>query len=384
MRIGILTTSRADFGILDSLINEFKKYPLEFELILFASGSHYDENLGSTILEVRKCFAGRLVELPVAPRRLEGEEIPKRAFEVGSLLADAISKNPVDLTFLLGDRYETLTCALAFFLLNIPIAHLCGGDISEGAQDDSIRHAISKLSHLHFPNNEDSRKRIIQMGENPEHVFNVGSLSIDNILNMDFLKKKDLEKELGFEIGRSLILLTVHPETLGCVTIEEVIENFKEVFQKFDRCQFVITGSNADSGGEKINSLFREIARERENVYFYKSLGWKKYFSLLKFTNTVVGNSSSGLSEVPSFGIPSINLGERQRGRLSSKGTIHAEFKTASIIQAIEMSFCTEKRTIAKNCENPYGNGGTAEKIIQIIKDNLSRSLINKRFFKIG
>ena len=248
---------------------------------------------------------------------------------------------------LLGDRYETLAIAIAAGNTHTPIFHLCGGDTTEGAIDEWIRHAITKISYLHFPTNEESAKRVIQLGEDPQRVFNYGSTSIDNIVNLATLSKDEVLESIGLNECKYFVC-TYHPVTMEAGDVDSLLEEFFFAIQKFPEYIFIITKSNADQGGARINQLLDEAAQRIANLYVYDSLGVKRYLSLMKYSEAVVGNSSSGIIETPAFHIPTVNIGDRQKGRLRTNSIIDCGTDRTSIIKAIDKAVSHEFREQCK------------------------------------
>lgn len=290
-----------------------------------------------------------------------------------------------DLLIVLGDRYETLAVCLAAMNARIPIAHLYGGETTEGAIDEAIRHAITKMSYLHFTSTAEYRKRVIQLGESPDRVFQVGAIGIENILNVELLTKKELEKSLGLKLEKPYAVITFHPATLE---VGGVMEQFNELLKACDKhkeLNYIFTKANADVSGRIINELIDKYATENENVTAFTSLGMLRYLSVLKYCKMVIGNSSSGLIEAPSFGIPTINIGDRQKGRLYSDSVIHCIVEEKEIVKAIDLALSNEFQEKSKMTVNPYGDGKTSDKIVGIIKDFMIKDKMNlkKQFYNI-
>jgi GDP/UDP-N,N'-diacetylbacillosamine 2-epimerase (hydrolysing) len=285
---------------------------------------------------------------------------------------------------LLGDRYETLAVAIAAGNTRTPIFHLCGGDTTEGALDEWIRHSITKISYLHFVTNEESRKRVIQLGESPERVFNFGSTSIDNILTVANMNKDEALESIGLMDCR-YALCTYHPVTMESGSVDWQIGQFLSTVQSYPNLQFIVTKSNADQGGARINELLDAAENELENLHVYASLGIRRYLSLMKHAEFVLGNSSSGIIETPAFHVPTVNIGDRQKGRLQSASVINCESDMKSIVNAIKLAMSDAHKLVCKTVVSPYGDGHAAEQIaekaIEIVESG--RIDLKKPFFDL-
>lgn len=275
--------------------------------------------------------------------------------------ADYFNDSKPDAVLLLGDRYEILAVACAAMNSRVPIFHLHGGETTEGAIDEAVRHSITKMSYLHFTSTEEYRKRVIQLGESPERVFCVGAVGVENVLKEPKLSKAVLEQSIGMSLDAPYGVVTFHPVTLEGDVTKQCIELIKAI-EKFPQYKFIITGANADNGGSIINSIWKEYVKGRNNVYFTLSLGLKRYLSALKYASFMLGNSSSGIIEGPSFGIPTINIGNRQKGRIQAGSIINIGPSTNDIENAIKLAMSKQFREKARKIVNPYGNGGTVEK----------------------
>ena len=283
---------------------------------------------------------------------------------------------------LLGDRYETLAIAIAAGNTHTPIFHMCGGDTTEGAIDEWIRHSISKMSYLHFVTNEESKKRVIQLGENPERVFNYGSTSIDNILNVATMSKLEALNSIDLD-NCNYAICTYHPVTLDFGNVEVQIYQFLEVIKRFPQLEFIVTKSNADKGGAKINAILDEEEGNIQNLHVFTSLGIKRYLSLMRHSEFVIGNSSSGIIETPAFRVPTVNIGDRQRGRLQAESIINCKSDTESICEAVRMALSSEFKDKCKSIYIPYGDGHAsvdiAKKCVEVVcEENIN---LKKKFY---
>jgi UDP-hydrolysing UDP-N-acetyl-D-glucosamine 2-epimerase len=303
------------------------------------------------------------------------------SYEIGKAL---IELNP-QIVVLLGDRYELLPIASACVVLKIPIAHISGGEISEGAYDEYIRHAVSKLSYIHFTSTESYRRRVIQLGEAPERVFNVGDLGIENIKNLHMLTKEQLKHELGISIGNKMLQVTFHPTTLD----EDSVRQFKQLLLALDErgeFQIVFTRPNADGGSSEFDRMIDEfVAKNSERSYAFASLGYTKFLNLVSYCVAMVGNSSSGVIEVPSLKVGTINIGNRQKGRICSDSVIHCKPEKAEILAALDKVCSAEYIENLQQIKNPYGSNGSSAEIVKQIKlclDNYAG--MYKQFYDIG
>ena len=285
---------------------------------------------------------------------------------------------------LLGDRYETLAIAIAAGNTRTPIFHMCGGDTTEGALDEWIRHSITKISYLHFVTNEESKRRVIQLGEDPSRVFNYGSTSIDNIVYVSDMSKEEALKSIGISDCK-YALCTYHPVTMEGGGVDSQIAEFIEAIKAFPTIQFIVTKSNADQGGARINQLLDRAEMEIENMHVYTSLGVRRYLSLMRYAEFVLGNSSSGIVETPAFHVPTVNIGDRQRGRLQSASIINCGTNTKDIENAIRKAMSEEHRRVCNSVMSPYGDGHAAERIAAKTVEVVMNGAIDlkKRFYEI-
>lgn len=376
-KIGVVTATRAEYGLFLPLI---KKLSLEqeFELLLFVTGSHLSYEFGFTKNSIVEDGFDICEEIDCLVGNDTASAIGKTAGLALMGLTDAFNRHRPDLIFLLGDRYETLCAAMSATINRIPIAHLYGGEITTGAYDESFRHSITKMSHLHFTAVERYRKRVIQLGEYPDNVFNVGAIGIDNIVDIEPMSKTEIEKCLGIVLLSKVIVVTLHPETLSKNQAAAHAKIMMSVLDKLEDVSIIITGTNADSEGRIINKLFEDFAHKRDNCFFIKSLGQNLFISMLHITNIFIGNSSSGIIEAPTFGLPVINIGTRQEGRIRSKLIIDVPWDPDIILENI-----TKLLRLKKSSNfpiNPYGEGNTANKIISILKNVSLDGLLHKQF----
>ena len=295
-------------------------------------------------------------------------------------MAQSFDRLKPDMLLILGDRYETFVAATCAMMMNIPIAHMNGGESTEGAIDEQIRHAITKMAHIHFPGAEHYKERIIKMGEEAWRVINVGQAGVENIKRLELYSREALEKELNFEFSKRLFLITFHPVTLESQNVEIQIDNLLEALKEFD-ANYLFTYPNADFGSKVIIDKINEFAKNNKNAYIFSSLGQKRYLSLLKYTDLMVGNSSSGIIESPIFKLPVVNIGNRQKGRLRSKNIIDTGYTKQEIVESIRKALYDEKfKQQLNEIENIYGDGTTSIRITKILETiNIDKKLLEKK-----
>lgn len=371
MNICVFTGTRADYGLLTPIMTRIQNAP-ELHLQVLVTGSHLSERHGMTVDAIKAdgfpVSASVQLSLdedsPVAVANASGEAV--------SGCAKALDSLAPDMLVLLGDRYECLACAIAAALLRIPVAHIHGGEKSEGAVDDYFRHAITKMAHLHFTSCEEYRQRVIQLGEHPASVFCVGAPGVENIKTIELMEKKALEASLGFTMGETCLLTTYHPVTLDPTaekTTGAVFVGFNKVMESNPNIRMIITGANADSGGAGINAMAARFKRLwADRVLVSPSLGLLRYLSAMKYCAAVVGNSSSGIIEAPSFHIPTVNIGDRQKGRFRADSVLDVIPQGDAVAEAIEQALGSFQQ-IAKNAVNPYEGENTSQRIVEHIKN---------------
>ena len=384
-RIGIMTGTRAEYGLLKPLMQEINK-DNDLELYLIVSGMHLSPEFGMTYKEIEEDG----FEINAKVEMLLSSDSPagiSKSIGLGVIgFADEFQRADLDMLILLGDRYEALSAAICAMVMRIPIAHLHGGELTEGAIDEGIRHSITKMSYLHFTSTEQYRNRVIQLGENPERVFYVGALGVENIKKINLMTKEELERSIHFEIDENTVIVTYHPVTLENNTVEEQFLNLLEVLDRNPKIRMIFTKANADTNGRIVNELIDKYAAQNsERACAFMSLGQKRYLSALKYCRIVIGNSSSGIIEAPSFGKPIINIGDRQKGRICADSVINCGYTQQEIQQAMETALTEEFENKARNCRNPYEKENTAANIISVIKDYLLNDKIKlkKGFYDI-
>lgn len=380
--ISVLTATRAEYGLLKPIIANLDKFK-EFDVRIVATGAHLSPEFGLTYQEIEK--DGFTIDEKI--EILLSSDTPSSISKSMGLamigFADYFEKLQPHMLIVLGDRYETLAVVITAMNQRIPIAHLYGGETTEGAIDESIRHAITKMSYLHFTSTEDYRRRVIQLGECPDRVFNVGAIGIENISTVKFLSIKELESELGMSLSKPYAMVTFHPVTLDNNNSETQIELLLEVCKEYNDLNFIFTKANADAEGRIINQYIEKYALANENIYAFTSLGMRRYLSALKHCRVVIGNSSSGLIETPSFGVPTVNIGDRQRGRLQASSIINCDNKREDIRKAIDLALSEDFAQIAHKTVNPYDNGDTSNMVVNVIKEYINDNKIDlkKKFY---
>ena len=290
--------------------------------------------------------------------------------------------NP-DLILVLGDRFEIYTSAIAALLCRIPICHVHGGEITEAMLDDVFRHSITKMSHIHFVANQVYRKRVIQLGENPKNVYNVGGLGVDTIKKQKLFNKSELEKHLNLNIQKKSILVTFHPETLNKKSTKKNFNELLKALKKIKNTTIIFTMPNHDIESSIIYSLTLKFVKKKKDSFFFKSLGQKAYYSCCKYMSCMVGNSSSGLLEMPTFKKFTVNIGNRQKGRIKAKSVLNCKFDSREIYKKINFALNKKNQFRIKNVKNPYGTGGATDKILSILKKVNLKGIINKKFYDL-
>lgn len=379
-----VTGTRAEYGLLRPLMKRILSDG-QLHMQLVVTGMHLCPEFGLTAGEIEADGFSIQEKIEII---LSSDTHVGMTKSMGLALvsfAEYFAREKPDMLILLGDRYEIFACACAAAMAGIPIAHLYGGDTTEGAMDEFLRHSITKMSYLHFPSNLLSRRRVIQLGENPDRVFNFGALSVENILNMPLLCKAELEKKLAFSLERDYALVTFHPTTMEDETAKEQVEALLSALEQFESMKFIFTKANSDVGGRMINRLIEDYVKTRENCIAVASLGIVNYLSAMKYAKAVIGNSSSGLYEAPSFHIPTIDIGDRQKGRVKADSVIHCEPDARAIVGAMHKAFSKQWQAVAENTVSPFGDGDTSRKIVATIKEFLFEKKIDlkKKFYGI-
>jgi len=380
LKICVVTGTRAEYGLLRWVIDGIAKSPF-LALQLIATGMHLSPEFGLTVQEIEADAhqIDRKVEMLLSSDTPVGITKSMGLGMIG--FADAFAEIQPDLLLILGDRFEIFSAASASLIARIPICHIHGGESTEGLIDESIRHSITKMSHFHFVAADEYRRRVIQLGEDPERVFQVGGLGVDNIMRMELLSRHELEAAIDFKFLSRNLLITFHPVTLEKETSFNQMGQLLTALSELQDTGLIFTMPNADTDGRILFQQIQYFCSDRTNAKAYTSLGQLLYFSCVRSVDGVVGNSSSGLAEVPSFKKATINIGDRQRGRLKATSVIDCEPDILSIRQAIDLSFSSSFLDELKSTENPYGRGGASEAIIKTLENIQQNSFSFKKSF---
>ncbi len=382
MKISILTSTRADFGLLKNLIFELNKNK-KFSISVIASGSHFVEKYGKTYKEIIKNKIN-------INEKIVFKSIPDNEYGISKTFAKCVEKSTKilkkispDLLIVLGDRYEVLASVISANILRIPIGHIHGGELTYGAVDDAYRHSITKMSHIHFTAHKIYKKRIIQLGEDPKKIFVVGGLGIDSLKKTKLLSRKDLEKKFNFKFKRKNYLVCFHPETSKKESPKKQINEILSALKRLKETCIFFTMPGADLGNSLIENEIKKFIKLNKNCFFYKSLGQVNYFSFLNQVDVIIGNSSSGILEMPYFKKATINLGDRQLGRLQSKTVINIPIKKKEILKSLKKILSFSFKNKIKKEKTLYGNGGASERIVKILKKIKTDNLFQKKFYNI-
>ena len=382
-KICVVTGTRAEYGLLCGLMRAINNDP-DLHLQIIATNMHLSPEFGLTYQEIEAdgFHIDKKVECLLSSDTSNGTAKTVGLATIG--FADAYQDLRPDLIVVLGDRYEILAAAQTALFFRIPIAHLHGGEITEGAYDDCIRHSITKMSHLHFTSTENYRQRVIQLGEQPERVFNVGAIGIENIKTIPLMSREELEDSIGFKLGKQCVMVTYHPVTLEDSTAEEQSINLLEALDKITDCKVIFTMPNSDTNGRIIKQAIEQyVSKNSHRCVAFKSLGLKRYLSALQFVKAVIGNSSSGIIEVPSFHIPTLNIGDRQKGRIMSESVLNCGTSTIDIKSGLDKVLSDDFQKVAQKCVNPYEGEKTTTKILDVIRNYPLDHIIQKHFYDI-
>ena len=378
----VVTGSRAEYGLLRWLMEGIERSPT-LSLQTIATGMHLAPEFGLTYREIAAdgFRIDRKIEM-----LLSGDTATATTKSMGVALigfADALSELQPDLIVVLGDRFETFCAATAAFMARIPIAHLHGGETTEGALDEGLRHAITKMAQYHFVAAEPYRRRVIQLGEHPDRVFRVGGFGVDAMRRIDLLERDELERSLEFTFGETNLLVTFHPTTLEPDAAKAQMTALLTALHEVPGAHVLFTMPNADPEGRALIPMVEGFVRAHPNAKAFASLGQRRYLSCLRFVDAVVGNSSSGLAEAPSFGIPTVNIGDRQRGRLHATSVIDCEPEADLIGAALQQALSPAFRDTARRTTNPYGSGGASEATVSVIEKVAGEPILKKSFFDL-
>lgn len=378
-KVLVVTGTRSEYGLLYNTMKEIQKSK-ELKLQLIVTGNHLVSEFGGTIKEIRKDGFAIDDEIDMIISSNKKSALIKSMGIEMIQMAQSFDRLKPDMLLILGDRYETFIAATCAMMMNIPIAHMNGGESTEGAIDEQIRHAITKMAHIHFPGAEYYKERIIKMGEEAWRVFNVGQAGVENIKRLELYSKIAIENELNIEFNKRIFLITYHPVTLESENVETQIDNLINALKDFD-AKFIFTYPNADFGSKTVIDKINGFVKENKNAYVFSSLGQKRYLSLLNYADIMIGNSSSGIIESAVFRLPVVNIGNRQKGRLRNKNIIDTEYTKKEIVDGINKSLFDEKfKSELDEIENFYGDGTTSSQIIKVLETiDIDKKLLEKK-----
>jgi GDP/UDP-N,N'-diacetylbacillosamine 2-epimerase (hydrolysing) len=379
MKIFLVTSTRADFGLLKNLIFGFKKNSY-FNLRIIATGTHFSKKHGFSFSEIKNHKVEVYKKILITNNTGSAKSLLNDMNVLSKRLSFLIKKDKPDLFIILGDRYEIFAVALAAYLNKVQVAHIHGGEITQGSLDDGFRHCISKLSNLHFVSHNDYKRRLIKMGENPKTIYNVGALGVENIYKTNFLSKEELEKSLKINLKKNILLVCLQPETTKELTINLADETLSAL-KYYKNKSIVFTMPGADLYNDIIIKKILLFTKKNSNSFSFKTLGSQKFLSFLKIADVMIGNSSSGILEMPTFKKPTINIGDRQKGRVNSSTIINVAPKKYLIKKKIDLVYL--KKFNYKNIRNPYKKLNTSKKIISIIKNLNLQTYKNKKFYDL-
>mgnify|MGYP001387555304 CR=1 FL=1 len=381
-KICVVTGSRAEYGLLYWLIKEVESDP-DLELQLIVTGMHLSSEFDSTYKEIEKDFKiHKKIDMRLSLDTSEG--ISRSMGIAQTYLSEAYKELKPDIIVVLGDRYEIFSAASAAMISRIPIAHIHGGEATEGLIDEAIRHSITKMSHLHFTAAEEYSKRVIQLGENPSKVFKVGGMGVENIKRLTLFPKEEFEKLIDFKLNIKNILVTFHPVTLEKNTSKKQFSEILESIDDLENTNMIFTKTNSDTDGKIINSMIDEYTSKNQNKSIaITSMGQHNFLSALQYMDFIIGNSSSGLLEAPSFKIGTINIGDRQKGRIQAKSVIDCLPDKKNIKETIKKIYSNEFQKLLRNVKNPHGDGCASQKIVKVLKAVPLEDLLKKVFFNI-
>jgi GDP/UDP-N,N'-diacetylbacillosamine 2-epimerase (hydrolysing) len=379
----VVTGTRAEYGLLKFLMKEVQSHP-RLNLQIIATGMHLSPEFGMTYREIENdgFVIDRKVEMLTSSD--SGAGIAK-SMGLGMIgFADALAQLNPDIMVVLGDRFEIFAAVSAALVARIPVAHLHGGEATEGLIDEAFRHSITKMSHLHFVAAQEYCDRVIQLGEQPKNVHLVGGLGVDAIKRMKLLSRSELEQSLGFRFGKKNLLITFHPVTLEKNSAKTQMSILLEALQEMKDTELIFTMPNADTDGRVLMEQLKKFASISDNVHLYTSLGHLRYLSCLQFVDGVIGNSSSGLAEAPTFQKGTINIGDRQKGRLMARSVINCAPNLEDIRHALNTLYSEDFLSDLNDVVNPYGDGGASKKIVEILSATDINGIVNKNFFNIN
>lgn len=381
-KVCVVTGTRAEYGLLYWLMKEIQADDA-LELQIITTGMHLSPEFGLTYKEIEKDFKiDKKIEMLLSSDTSIG--ISKSMGLAQISFAESYDELQPDMVVVLGDRYEIFSAVSAAMIARIPIAHLHGGETTEGAFDEAIRHSITKMSHLHFTATEAYKNRVIQLGEQPDSVFNVGGLGIDNIIKLTLLSKEEFEESINFKLNKNNILITFHPTSLEKATAQRQFNELLLALDEQENTALIFTKANSDTDGRVINQMIDEyVSKNKDKAVGFTSLGQLRYLSALQYMDMVVGNSSSGLAEVPTFKKATINIGDRQKGRIKARSVIDCLPIKKEILNAFNLALSKEFKCVLQAVENPYGDGGASSKIKSIIQNINLTGMVKKSFYDL-
>lgn len=381
--ICVFTGTRAEYGLLNPLLSRIKKDP-DLSLKLLVSGMHLSPEFGLTYKEIESdgFYIDEKVEILTSS---DSEVGLGKSIGLGLIgFSEALVRLCPDILVILGDRFEAFAAASAAMICRIPIAHIHGGEATYGLIDEPIRHSITKMSHLHFTSTDEYRRRVIQLGEQPERVHNVGALGIENIKKLKLLTRRQLEKKIDFSLGKKCILVTFHPVTLENKTAKNQFQHLLEALKNIKSLHIIFTKTNADTDGRTINKMIDDfVEKNRERSIAFASMGQVNYLSALKHVDAVIGNSSSGIIEAPSLGTPTVDIGDRQKGRVKCESIIDCHPSVTDIMRAMKLALTEKFKTKCVHIQSPYERHDTSRNILNIMKKADLKEIIKKEFYNL-
>lgn len=384
-KVCVVTSTRADYGILSGLLKKLDA-DSAIELKVVVTGMHLMPEFGETYKEIENDGFKIDEKIDISEKGDSAVAASKVAANATAKFAEYFDKKRPDVLVILGDRTEMIGVATAALIMNVPIAHIHGGELTFGAVDDAVRHSITKMSRIHFTACEEYRNRVIQMGESPETVFDVGAMGVENALKMEKYNSSEVRERLHINNDKPYVMVTFHPETQSILGAMLQVQPLLKTMKAHPEYNYVITKANADAGGLSINELWEKECQKEENWNLFASLGAKLYLSAVRDAEFVIGNSSSAILEVPSFKIPSVDIGDRQKGRIMAESIIHAENNDSAVEEAFNEAVKARKEDRFANMMSPFGDGDTSVRIHDILKDALKANRLKgkKEFFDIN
>lgn len=372
-KIGVVTSTRSEYGLLKPIILALKE---EFNVKVIATGTHLSHEFGMTSEMIEK--DGIKIEEKVEILLSSDTQVGIcKSMGLGMIsFGELFERCKFDALLILGDRYEIFAIAAVATISQIPLIHMYGGETTEGAFDEAFRHSITKMSQLHFTSTEDYRRRVIQLGESPNRVFNVGAIGIENIKTLKLMNEDELENSIGFKLDKPFFLVTFHPVTLEKNSAKNQFSELLKALSEYQDMKIIFTKANSDTDGRIINTMIDEYVMNNGNCIEFISMGQLRYLSAMKYCSAVIGNSSSGIVEAPSFNVPTLNIGDRQKGRIHAESIINCKAEKEEIVKAIEKAMSSEFNKSIENINNPYGDGNVSCKVLEVLKNIMKNDLI--------